>query len=56
MMQDFSLMIGSNSYVREKIKEENKYYIIGRFCSYALIMAFSGFIAEGTLRIQLDKL
>jgi len=56
MMQDFSLMIGSNSYVREKIKEENKYYIIGRFCSYALIMAFSGFSAMGTLPIQLDKL
>ena len=49
-------MIGSNSYVREKIKEEKKYYIIGRFCSYTLIMAFSVFIAEGTLLIQLDKL
>jgi len=49
-------MIGPNSYVREKVKEEIKYYIIGRFCSYALIMAFSGFIAEGTLLIQLDKL
>lgn len=56
MMQDPTRMIGPNSYVREKIKEEKKYYIIGRFCSYALIRVFSGFISEGTLIIQLDKL
>ena len=56
MMQDFCRRIGPNSYVREKVKEEIKYYIIGRFCSYRVIMVFFGFIAEGTLLIQLNKL
>ena len=49
-------MIGSNSYVRGKIKEEKKYYIFERFCSKALINALYGFLPEGSLLTQLDKL